>query len=911
MSASRSGEDRRMQKTDSLLRTKFRPPFIRPMLVPRPRLQARIAEGLRCPLTVIVAPAGFGKTTVVAADISTWKTRVAWLSLDRDDNLAGRFLNYLVAALGEADNTIGNESAQLMSGMQQVAAEAVLTSLINDLDSAGREIVLVFDDYQFIYNQAVHEQVTFLLEHCPSTFHMVIATRSDPPLPLARLRALGQIMELRAADLRFTESEAAQFLNDVMGLHLDPRSVAALEERTEGWIAGLQMAALSMRDHRDSFGFIEGFSGTNRYILDYLLEEVLESQSQEIQHFLLHTSILERLTAPLCEVLLEVQTSETFPPSHLPACQQTLEYLERSNLFLVPLDEERIWYRYHHLFADLLRARLHQTRPELIPLLHTRASDWLEENGFITEAIHHLFAVQEMERAADLIERHGPIHLAESDPSVLQLADGLPAEVLLARPKIGLYQAWLLIIHGHIRKALPLLNDLARPLSSGAGPHPRWMQTIASLARAFLAPPESAPEFDPLLNDPRLDEIPAEELILRNAADILYGMALARRGELDRAAQVAAECIQREKTLHGLSVIPTLAPFLTRLYLMQGRLSASASLCHEFLEPIQAKSVRIIYTSGSGSMNIDRGEVLYERNCLERAEQHIRDGLRANEPWRNIMTDGFGLIALTRVLLAKGDYAAAMHTVERFEARLQEISRPREFEEKFHTLRVRVQLASGDLQNAADWADQIQRNEAFHLHPELYRLTLAQIRLAQGRYAEVQGLLAGMTPLYAADSRITRQLESNLLMAAVSARQSRLPEAFALIEASLALAEPEGYIRIFLDVGEPARELLAAYLRSEAPAHRPYAQKVLDAFSVAAPENPPNSQSSLLIEPLSARELEVLSLLALGKTNQEIARQLIVAAGTVKAHTASIYRKLDAANRTEAVARARHLGILP
>jgi LuxR family maltose regulon positive regulatory protein len=725
-------------------------------------------------------------------------------------------------------------------------------------------------------------------------------------------------VELRAADLRFTNLEAAQFLNDVMGLDLDDRSVAVLEQRTEGWIAGLQMAALSMRDRKDLFGFIEGFSGTNRYILDYLLEEVLESQASKIQHFLLHTSILERLTAPLCKVLLDLETSEgqnvdqassTFGPSNVLICQQTLEYLERSNLFLVPLDDERTWYRYHHLFADLLRARLYQTQPALVSLLHAQASDWLEQNGFITEAIHHLFAVHEMERAADLIERYGPIHLAQSDPSVMQMAEGLPTEMLLTRPKIGLYQAWLHIIHGYIHKALPLLNDLARQPASDANPNSGWVQTIVGLARAFLAPPASAHEFDPLLNDPRLHEIPAEELILRNAADFLYGMALARRGKLDRAVEVAVECIQREKTSRGMPMIPTLTPFLTRIYLMQGRLGAATSLCHEFLDPIKTRGIRFLYSAGS--MKVDLGEVLYEQNCLEESEQHIREGLRANEPWRNIMTDAFGLIALTRVLLAKRDYAGAMHSVEKFEARLQELSRPREFDEAFHTLRVRVQLASGDLQNAVDWADQIQHSEDFSLHPERYRLTLAQIRLAQGQYAEVERILANMVPLYGAASQITQQLESNLLLAAAFARQQRLPEALSLIEASLALAEPEGYLRIFLDVGEPARELLAAYLRSDAPAHQPYAQKVLDTFSVTAAANSPNSQSTGLIEPLSARELEVLSLLALGKTNQEIAQQLIVAAGTVKAHTASIYRKLDASNRTEAVARARQLGLLP
>ncbi|MEJ2560490.1 MAG: LuxR family transcriptional regulator, partial [Anaerolineae bacterium] len=388
-------------------------------------------------------------------------------------------------------------------------------------------------------------------------------------------------------------------MNDVMGLHLDAGSVAVLEERTEGWIAGLQMAALSMRDREDVLGFIEGFSGTNRYILDYLLEEVQAGQSPEIQHFLLHTSILERLAAPLCEAVIDEgrktedgpDSSSVFRPS-----SEILEYLERENLFLVPLDDERIWYRYHHLFADLLRARLHQAQPDLIPRLHLRASAWLEQNGFITEAIHHLFAAHEIGRAADLVERHGPARLAESDPSVLQMADSLPPEMLIARPKIGLYQAWLLIIQGRIAKALPLLNDLARQLDA-ADPNSgqQWMQTIIASALAFLAPPSSAPGTDPLPDYQLLDEIPAEEPLLRNAADFLYGMALARRGELDRAVEVSVKCIQRERPPHGTLAIPTLAPFLTRIYLMQGRLHAAASLCREFLDPIKERGIRFIY----------------------------------------------------------------------------------------------------------------------------------------------------------------------------------------------------------------------------------------------------------------------------------------------------------------------------
>jgi LuxR family maltose regulon positive regulatory protein len=906
-------ESRTMEKTDTLIHTKLRLPFIRPGTVERPRLQEQIAQGLIGPLTLITSPAGFGKTTLVASCIASIGMPVAWLSLDKDDNREGRFLSYLVAALQEADPTVGSEAAQLLAASQQALPDVVLTSLINDLDSAKAEIALVLDDYQYISSPSVHEEIAFFLNHCPKSLHMVIASRSDPPLPLARLRARGQTVELRADDLRFTEGEAAQFLNGVMGLRLDARSVTRLEERTEGWIAGLQMAALSMRDRQDVPGFIEGFSGTNRYILDYLMEEVLASQPPEIQHFLLRTSILERLTAPLCDEITEIQARkvEGSEESALssPDSQSVLEYLERVNLFLTPLDDERIWYRYHHLFADLLRARLHQAQPDLVTRLHNQASAWLEQKGFITEAIRHLFAADEIGRAADLIERYGPARLAESDPSVLQMAEGLSQEMILARPKIGLYQAWYLIIQGRIGKARPLLNELGQKLD-GTDPKSgkRWMQTVIASAIAFLAPPGSAPDDHPLPDYQLLEEIPAEELILRNATDILYGMALARRGELERAVDVSVRCIQREKLQRGSPEIPTMAPFLTRLYLMMGRLHAAATLCREYLDPIQEGGIRFVYTSGS--MQIDLGEVLYEWNRLEEAEQLIRDGLHANEPWRNIMTDGFGLIALARLLRAKGDFAGAMQAVEKFETRLREHSQPREFDEDLRTLRVRVQLASGDIQNPAYWAEQIQLSEDFDLHKECYRLILARIYLVQGKYAKAESLLAGMAPSMSAGSYTTRRLEWNLLLAAAVAGQQRLPEAFGLIESSLALAEPEGCIRIFLDVGDPARELMAAYLRSDASGHKLFAQKILGEFSRTSQASTPAPQPAGLIEPLSGRELEVLQLIALGRTNQEIARQLIVSPGTVKAHTASIYRKLDVANRTEAVARARQLGVL-
>lgn len=911
-----------MDKVDLLIQSKLRLPFIRPNLVPRPRLQQQIEEGIRGPLTLITAPAGFGKTTLVASCIAGCGIPYAWLSIDTNDNQPGRFLTYLSAALQTIDHRIGSDTTQLLAGIQQAIPEVILTSLINDLESINMDIALVLDDYQMIKNQSVHEQVIFLLDHQPATFHLIIATRSDPPLPLPRLRVHGQVVEFRAADLRFTELEAAQFLNDTMSLSLDERSVAILEQRTEGWIAGLQMAALSMRDRKDVHGFIEGFSGTNRFILDFLLEEVLANQPAQIQQFLLYTSILERLTAPLCEALLEwveklnCKDKEGITQPELLSLDQSssvIKYLEQENLFLISLDDESTWFRYHHLFADLLRARLQQTQPDLISGLHLRASTWLEQNGYFSEAIQHLFAANNFDQAAKLIEHYAPSRWAESDPSIIQLADNLPPEMLVTRPKIGLHQAWFLIIKGNIKKALSLLNDMIQRFTD-LDPHSeqQWIQMVIGLMLAFLGRPVAFPGFDPLPDYKKLDEIPSHEVILRDAADILYGMTLGRLGDLDQAVEVSLMYLQRGVPLRKVSIIPTLVPFLARIYLVQGRLHTAVSLCHEYLKPIKEKGLRFIFSASH--MNIVLGEVLYEWNCLEEAEKSVREGLRANEPWGDILAEGFGLLALTNILLAKGNNTSAMEAmeaVEKFESKMQMPLRPIEFEEEYRTLRIRMQLAHGDMQSISEWVNQVQNSEDFHLHPQRYQLTLARMYLALGNYTQVEKTIPHINPRETSGNLVRKQLEYNLILAAALYLQHRIPQAIKLLESCLAMAEPEGYIRIFLDIGEPIRVLLSALIKSEAAAHKPYAQKILDAFAQIKETDLSNLKQSGLIEPLSERELEVLHLIALGKTNQEIAQQLIVARGTIKAHAASIYRKLDVDNRTEAVASARQLGILP
>ncbi len=891
-----------MPRSDPLIRTKLRLPFIRPSLVPRARLQARIEEGVRGPLTLVVAPAGFGKTTLVAASLFACCPGAAWLSLDPDDNQPGRFLTYLVAALSAADRRIGSEARELLAGMQPAPSEAVLTSLLNDLDACASEVILALDDYQFIASAQVHADLEFLLEHCPNTFHLLIATRSDPPLPLARLRARGQLLELRAADLRFTPAEADQFLNQVMGLALDAGSVSALEERTEGWVAGLQMAALSMRDRQDVQDFIARFSGTNRYILDYLLEEILAGQTPEIQRFLLRTAVLERMTAPLCDALLAPGEE---PGDPIPQSAAVLEYLTRANLFLVALDDEREWFRYHHLFADLLRARLGQTQSDLIPALHVRAAGWLEEQGFIREAVQHLLAAQEIDRAADLIERTVPLQWADSDISVMQMAGSLPQDALVARPKLGLYQVWLLLSQGAIQQCFALLNALAEHLAGQApGSYPRWMQTFIALALALLSRKYPIPDFQ------ALDEIPADEPILGNAADILYGMTLARREDVDRSAEVTEKIIQRRKKLFRPQTVPALVTFLARITLMQGRLHAAAALCREYLDPIQGKDMRFI--DNASMLCGILGDVLYEWNSLDEAEQQIRDALRANQLWKNFLTDAWALMTLANIQLIRRDAAGALQTAEQFETRLKQgQSGPFEFSEDLRTFKVRVQLAAtGDLQKASQWADQIQFSEDFQRHPEYYRMTIARIRLAQGRFAEVERILTETPPPGSSGSRTSRQVEIAMTLAMAIAGQGRMPEVLALVEACLALAAPEGYLRTFLDLGWPAQELLASYASSPSASQRAYAQQILAAWGPGEPVDTPGHDQSGLIEPLTPRELDVLGLLAQGLTNRQIAEKLVLSEGTVKFYLHAVLEKLGVHSRTQAIVAARQHGLV-
>jgi len=926
-----------MQKIDTLIHTKLHPPFIRSGLVFRPRLQEQLAKGLCGPLTLITAPAGFGKTTLVASGIAVFDMPVGWLSLDKNDNQEGRFLNYLVAALQSLDNHIGNEAIQLMARMQSVSSDIVLTSLINDLDTTSREFVLVLDDYQFISSQAVHREVTFLLEHCPNTFHLLIASRSDPLLPLARLRARGQMVELRAADLRFSESEATQFFNDSMDLQLEAGLITILEKRTEGWIAGLQMAALSVKNREDVLSFVEKFSGTNRYILDYLLEEVLARQTPEIQHFLLYTSILERLTAPLCDAVLvndkESTNKGNDQSNHLErlsldSSASTLEYLEQSNLFLVPLDDERNWYRYHHLFADLLRAQLQRLlEAQAIRKLHIRAAEWYEQNSSILEAIHHAALASDPEMVERFIKQNYMELVGRGEMSGMRFWIGeLSRELVYSRPWLCIYEAYSHSWFGVLDEATNLLDEAEKRIRPETSPdalsirgHLAYVKSRVTAMRGDI---HQAIEL--CLEARKL--IPPDNLALQLDTRITLGYEYFLSGDYTNASKKLNETIQIGKTVGAIINTVAASCVMARLYANRGLLHKSYDTYQTAAQVIPDESDQ--HLGARALVEIGIADLLYEWNDLEAALNHLNEGLVLISKWDKADDLVLAYVTLARINLAQANYSEATEAVEKAIHLVRTRGVFSEARRVVEYARVKLWLGQEDSQATDRWAasqeDRFKSGNLGEFENELTLISRTRVWIAKNKLDEAICLLSHLEESAQSAGRNGRLIEIMLLKALVMQKLGDTGQAINVLTKCLVLAEPEGYVRIFLDESQPMHMLLTQWMDHTNSGHlRDYVIRLLSQFDVESQNismtqekdyptsELPASLRQTLVEPLSPRELEVLHLIALGKTNQEIAAQLVVARGTIKAHAASIYRKLEVSNRTEAVARARQLNILP
>jgi len=925
-----------------LLQTKLYIPSTRPKLVHRPRLIEQMNEGLHRKMTLVSAPAGFGKTTLVgewvdhlrldAAKANQIENRIAWLSLDERDNDPTQFLAYIIAALQtietrqEPAGNIGKAALSALQSPQPPPNEAILTALINEIAAIPGRTILVLDDYHLIEARPIHDALTFLLRHLPPQMHLVIATRDDPLLPLARLRARGQLTELRATDLRFTYSEAAEFLNQVMGLDLSAGDIAALETRTEGWIAGLQLAAISMQGHKDVTGFIESFTGGHHFVLDYLIGEVLQQQSESVQTFLLQTSILDRLTGSLCDA---VRFGEAKSPTGQDNGRVTLEMLQRANLFIVPLDEERRWYRYHQLFADLLRQRMRQTQLEQVPTLHHRASAWYERNGFVDEAIEHALRAGDYERAACLIEEHFDAVYQRGEHRKLRrwLAE-LPVELVFSKPQLCILHAWGLFSSGQLdaaetslraaEKTLDLSTD--RATLTSAIKHGRLsgidkvgLRGRTAAMRAYLASYRGDVPGTIEYARRALEYLPEQDYTWRSTAAIALGDAYSIKGELAAGYHARREALATS-TASGdiyLALIANLKMAATLR--QQGQLQRTTAICHQQLQLTQENGLS--QTVAAGWLLAICGEAVAELNDLDLAIDRATRGVELTARGKDVAMIGWSNLCLIRVLFSRGELAGAELIVRKMEriARKQDV--PPWITNLVAAWQARLWLAQDKLHAASQWVGErgLDADRGPTLLHELEYMVLARILIAQGRADETAVLLQRLLETAGTGGHTSRAIEILLLQALALQAQGNIDQAIGALERALSLAEPGGYIRVFVDEGPPmARLLYEAATRGIAP---DYARRLLAAFPIAEPEQTPPSQAqasgSALMEPLSERELEVLQLIAEGLTNQEIASRLFLSLNTVKAHTRNIHGKLSVHSRTQAVARARAWGVLP
>ena len=905
----------------STLATKLYIPPAQPQLVLRPRLIEQLNKGLLSgrKLTLISAPAGSGKTTLVSEWVTGSGRPTAWLSLDEEDSDPARFLIYLVTALQTIEPNIGEE---VLSALQssQPPIESILTTLLNKITTIPKSFILVLDDYHLLDSRAVDNALTFLLDHLPTQMHLVITTREDPNLPLPRLRVRNQLTELRATNLRFSSSEAAEFLNKTMGLNISAENISVLEARTEGWIAGLQLAALSMQGHQDVSGFIQAFSGDHRYIVDYLVEEVLKRQSESIRNFLLQTAILDRLNGSLCDAV-----------TGQPGGKTRLETLQRGNFFLVPLDDQRHWYRYHHLFADVLRMHLMTEQSDQVPVLHRRASEWYEQNGSAADAIRHALAGSDFERAAGLIELTSPaMRQGRQDATLLGWMKALPEELFNYRPVLNIEYVGALMSSGQLESIEDRLRDAERWLDTTTEGHARPAGMIVTDEKEFRRLPGSIAMYhaglalvrgnvpDSVTHARRaLDTTPEDDYVTRGGAAGLLGLAYWTSGDLESAHRAFADGMAHLQTAGNISDAINGATTLSTIRIAQGRLHDAMRTYERALHLAMEQGTPAL--RGTADMYVGMSELYREHNDLNVATQYLMKSKEMGElagfpqnryRWR---------VAMARILEAQGDLHGALDLFDEAEHLYMS-----DFSPNVHPIaarKTRVWLAQGKVEEALNWAREQGRSADDDLSyvREFEHITLARILLARYKsdhtdssIREATGLMERLLKAAQEGGRMGGVIEILILQALAHHAQCDIPAALIPLQQALTLAEPQGYIRMFLDEGLPMAELLR-----EVSAHKimpGYTGKLLAAFeaqgNVSASPIPASPASQPLIEPLSQRELELLRLLKTDLSGPEIANQLVIALSTVRTHTKSIFNKLNVKDRRAAVKRAIELGLI-
>jgi LuxR family maltose regulon positive regulatory protein len=902
---------------DELLATKVNIPQTRRDHLTRSRLIEGLDEGMAREVILVCTPAGFGKTTLLAEWAASARWAVAWLSLDAEDDDPIRFWRYVVVARDPGVEGIGGGGVPFLSLPGARSGQGVVTALINELQTAPKELALVLDDYHAIESQAIHDDIAFLLSHLPPQLHVVITSRSDPPLPVARFRAGGRLAELRASDLRFTPEESSALLREVWGLDLSPEAIAALEIRTEGWAVGLQLAALSLSERPDVDAFLHAFAGTHRYVIDYLSEEVLERQPEQVRTFLLRSSILERLCGPLCRAVTED-----------PDSQGILEWIERANLFLIPLDEDRRWYRLHHLFADLLRARLQRTEGGRLPDLHRRAAEWCERHGLIDEAIRHALGSGDPTWAARLVEMHVNEPLRNGEGMVLERwLSLLSDDVVRSRPALCLAQA-LMLLHVGSPETVERLVDHAELAFKGrrepqelevptAGGMVAEVPAAVALLRAELAGWRR--DTDSLIRFTRsaLSQMAEREVGPRLWARVLLADAVWMRGDLADAERGLAEVLAEGKAVHVPDPVLSSCFELGRVQQARGNLGQALRTYREGLRFATEGGRFLPFNAGEAHLGIAR--VLYARDDLDDALEHATEAIELTRQVVEFRLPAFALVALAWIRQALGEADAALDAIN-------EASRMFPWEDvdalwyPAPTERARLLLAQGHVHEAVRWTEErgLTEMDEISYPQERDYLVLARVLLAQSQPDRSLRLLDRLEALAEAQGRRESHIEVRALRSLALHAFGDHNAALTSLAQALSLARPEGYIRVFADEGPPMAALLQSLIRARRPSRgaavprpeREHMNRVVRAFRPPE-EHLEAPEATGLIEPLTRRELEVLGFMAAGRRNRQIADELVVTLDTVKRHVSHIFEKLGTTNRTEAVARARELHLVP